>query len=126
MTKQEWARRLRDDTGHHYNCAQSVLIPFSAELGLTPEQAEGLAAHFGGGMGCGGACGALTGALMVLGGLGEDRRSELLREFRAAKGAVDCRELLAAAVQAGTERKVHCDELVSFCVDYLCRITEGR
>jgi C_GCAxxG_C_C family probable redox protein len=50
------------------NCAQTVLITFCEEFGLTSDLALSLAQGFGGGMGHNGlTCGAVTGAYMVLG-----------------------------------------------------------
>ena len=67
MTHLEKAQELRARTDIHFNCCQSVLIPFARELGLTEEQAYAMGAHFGSGMHCGSACGTVTGALMALG-----------------------------------------------------------
>lgn len=50
-----------------YNCAQSVLLAFCEDFGLPKEKAAQLSLSFGGGMGIKEACGALTGAFMVLG-----------------------------------------------------------
>ena len=75
MTRKEDMRALRADTQTHYNCAQAVMVPFAADMGLTREQANALALNFGAGMGCGSVCGAVTGALMALGGLNVPRRS---------------------------------------------------
>lgn len=55
------ARELREDPDVHYNCAQSVLIPFAEEAGLTAEQANAITANFGSGMKIGSVCGAITG-----------------------------------------------------------------
>ena len=123
MTKQEQATALRNDPNTHYNCAQSVLIPFAGELGLTPEQANGLAANFGGGMGCGSVCGAVTGALMALGGLDlpVPKRAELMDQFRETNGSLNCAELISAAAQRGESKKVHCDRVVLECVDFVCK-----
>ena len=114
MNYMEDVRALRADTQTHYNCCQSVLIPFAGELGLTREQAFALGAHFGSGMRHGSACGALSGALMVLGGLGygEQEALELIRAFRQAHGAADCAALLKASRDRGEVRKDHCDGLV--------------
>ena len=81
--------------------------------------------NFGGGMGCGGTCGALVGALTVLGGLGlpQEKRLELIDRFRAENGAIDCAALLEAAYARGEEKKPHCDGLVRQCVEYVCRET---
>ena len=123
MTKNEKMWALRSDPNVHYNCAQSVLIPFAAEMGLTEEQANALALNFGAGMGCGSACGALTGALMAMGGLGlpQEKRAELARAFREHSGGLNCPDLLKASAQQGIERKTHCDGLVEFCLDWVCR-----
>ena len=125
MTRKEDRSALRADTQVHYNCAQSVVVPFARDMGLTRELAYDLALNFGGGMGCGATCGALIGALAVLGGLGQpqEKRLELIRTFRAANGAIDCAALLKAAHQRGEERKPHCDGLVRQCVDFVCRET---
>lgn len=125
MTRKEDMAALRADTQVHYNCAQSVVVPFAQDMGLTRELAYDLALNFGGGMGCGAACGALIGALAALGGLGQpqEKRLELIRTFRAANGAIDCAVLLKAAHERGEERKPHCDGLVRQCVDFVCRET---
>lgn len=122
VTKKEEMLALRSDPAVHYNCAQSVLIPFAEELGITREQANALAAQFGSGMGCGSVCGAVTGALMALGGLGlpTQERSELLRRFRTENGALDCAALLKAAAERGEPRKAHCDRMVEQCLQFVC------
>ena len=82
MTKHmETAHALRGRTDVHFNCCQSVLVSFAADLGLTEEQAFALGSNFGAGMRMGSACGALTGALMALGLMGcdEKKAAELLR-----------------------------------------------
>ena len=49
------------------HCSQSVLAAFADECGITEEQALKLGSCFGSGMRKGEVCGAVTGALMVLG-----------------------------------------------------------
>ena len=114
MDHMEEVRAIRADTSVHRNCCQSVLIPFAGEMGLSKEQAIALGAHFGSGMRHGAACGALSGALLVLGGLGygEEEAAQLIRRFREDHGATDCAALLKAAHDRGEERKPHCDALV--------------
>lgn len=123
MTKREKMTALRNDPSVHYNCAQSVLIPFAEDIGITEEQANDLMLNFGGGMGCGSVCGAVTGALAAMGGLGlpQEKRVELIRQFRNANGALDCAALLKAAVERGEERKAHCDRMIDECMDFVCR-----
>jgi C_GCAxxG_C_C family probable redox protein len=53
-----------------FNCAETILRVANNDLGLgLDKNALLLAAGFGGGMGVGNVCGALTGAIMVLGRL---------------------------------------------------------
>ncbi len=118
MTKLERARQLRADPCVHYNCAQSVLLPFAEALGLDAKQAKDSAALLGGGMQMGSVCGALSGALMALGLLGADKQTAaaLIEDFRALEGSVDCSALLAWAGERGLEQKPHCDALVEKAV----------
>ncbi|MBQ3134893.1 MAG: C_GCAxxG_C_C family protein [Oscillospiraceae bacterium] len=121
MTAMEKARALRGDTNVHYNCCQSVLIPFAEKLGLTPEQANALGAHFGSGMRHGATCGALAGALMAI-GLAKGNSAAaiaLLAQFKQKNGCTDCIGLLNAARERGQVKKDNCDELVYQCVAFL-------
>lgn len=84
MTRMEETEALRARTDVHYNCCQSVLVPFADLCGLDKETAFKLGANFGSGMRHGSTCGAVTGALMVLGlaGKGADEATALMRRFR--------------------------------------------
>ncbi len=90
-----------------YNCSQALLSAYSEELGLDKELGLKISSAFGGGMGCeGDVCGAVTGALMVLGlrygnasaerGQSESygRAKDFLGKFRQRNGSTVCRELL--------------------------------
>ena len=92
-----------------YNCAQAVACAFCQETGIPEEQLRALAASFGGGMGrLREVCGAVSGALLVLGALygGYDpadtaakarhyaRVQEFARRFSKENGHIVCRELL--------------------------------
>ena len=125
MNRMEQTRALRADQAVHYNCCQSVLVPFAQEMGLTPEQAFHLGSHFGAGMRHGSTCGALAGALMVLGMTGGDEKqaAQLIRQFRERHGATDCATLLKESRQRGEERKAHCDGLVYEMVEALDKLT---
>ncbi len=121
MTPMEKARQLREDTNVHYNCAQAVLVAFADRLGLSEEQAFDLGAHFGSGMRHGATCGALTGALMVIGLAKENTAAAvaLLAQFKQKNGCTDCIGLLNAAKERGEAKKPHCDRLVFECVEFL-------
>ncbi len=92
-----------------YNCAQSVVVAFHKELGMTEAQAARLASSFGGGMGrMREVCGAVSGMLLVAGILygyetpGDDvskkehytRVQYLAGQFREQVGSIVCRDIL--------------------------------
>ena len=103
MTRMEETEALRARTDVHYNCCQSVLVPFADLCGLDKETAFKLGANFGSGMRHGSTCGAVTGALMVL------EKNQVL----------DCANLLRLAKERGEERKCHCDRMVYEAVELL-------
>lgn len=93
-----------------YSCAQAVACAFADEMSMDMETAAKLAASFGGGMGrLREVCGAVSGALIVLGALKgyadpEDpdakmahyaRVQDFAARFRAKHETIICRELLA-------------------------------
>jgi len=92
-----------------YNCAQSVVLSFADDLKFSKELAQKMAAGFGGGMGKQQeTCGAVTGAIMVLGLLkGEEVNNndelktaaygsvkDLTRDFVAIYKSTKCRDLI--------------------------------
>ena len=116
MTRMEETEALRARTDVHYNCCQSVLVPFK------------LGANFGSGMRHGSTCGAVTGALMVLGlaGKGADEATALMRRFREKNQVLDCANLLRLAKERGEERKCHCDRMVYEAVELLEELLGGE
>lgn len=114
MDHTEKTLALRADEQVHHNCAQAILVAWAQELGLPPDGAYRLGAHFGSGMRHGSTCGAVSAALMVLGALGYDEKAAgaMLRQFRDDHGALDCATLLSQAKEQGQPRKEHCDGLV--------------
>ena len=93
-----------------YSCSQATLIAFGDLTGLTEGQAAKFSSSFGGGMGrMREVCGAVSGALMVLGlvcGYGDPADAEgkkahyalvqeFARRFKEENGSIICRELLA-------------------------------
>ena len=110
------AKELRACQSPHYNCAQSVLLPFAPDAGMSEEDAFRLAANFGGGMQMGGTCGAFTGGMMALGLWGVDEKTAVQKLIRAMKGnhegTLDCAKLLAKNAETGLPRKPHCDGMV--------------
>jgi len=128
MTHLEKAKELRARTDVHFNCCQSVLIPFAGEMGLTEDQAFALGTNFNAGMRCGSVCGTLTGALMVLGsaGFAPGEADAFLRKFREGHGDINCAVLLKNSHDKGMERKAHCDGLVFEVVEALDQMLAAR
>jgi C_GCAxxG_C_C family probable redox protein len=92
-----------------YNCAQSVLFSFREDLGIDDDLALKIASGFGGGMGGRQeVCGAVSGAIMVIGlkygrGSNDDRAAketayaktkEVMERFSEIHGTYICRQLL--------------------------------
>jgi C_GCAxxG_C_C family probable redox protein len=100
------------------NCAQAILETYAPSMGISKELARRLAAPFAGGMGMGRECGAVTGALMVIGlkygkihdkDPGADWKTfakvaEFVKEFKARHNHTECSRLLK--VDMGTRAGV--------------------
>ena len=114
MNHLDEVKKLRQRTDVHFNCAQSLLCPFAKAVGLTEQKAQALGNFFGSGMLHGSTCGALSGALMLLGmnGAGKEAALREIQDFRQRHAATDCAALLAMAKDKGLVKKEHCDALV--------------
>jgi len=119
-----------------FTCSSAVFSAFSDELGLDGKTAKKIACGFGAGISkSGNICGAVSGAIMVIGlrygktRVGDDAAtdqtrllvSEFLEEFTQRHGSVNCTELLgynlgnASEYQNAREKKLFvtkCPELV--------------
>lgn len=104
-----------------YNCSQAILSAYAEELGIDEKTAISVASSFGGGIArTGKTCGAVTGALMVLGMKqwnSEVEKEEakahvynvsnqLMQEFEARNNALNCEELLGVSVSTPEGRAV--------------------
>ena len=120
MRHVERALELHHIAEPHYNCCQSVVIPFAESLGLDPDAFYQAAAQFG--------SGAVTGGLMALGLLGADNQTavEFQRRFREQAGALDCSDLLRAARENGESQKSHCDRMVAAAVALAEELTAAK
>jgi C_GCAxxG_C_C family probable redox protein len=93
-------------------CSQAILAVYGEPLGLSRGQALRIAAGFAGGMRMAETCGAVTGAIMVLGlrhapedcatrerrGRVYARVLDFLERFRKRNGSAVCRELLGCDI----------------------------
>jgi C_GCAxxG_C_C family probable redox protein len=106
MTKKENAELYFSDG---FTCSQAVFTVFGKESGLTEDQCLKMGTAFGGGMARNQfTCGAVTGALMVIGliygrGLNDgidkkevtyQKSNEFLAEFQKKHGSLVCKDLL--------------------------------
>lgn len=93
---------------NNYNCSQAVFTAFATDFGIPEELALKIATQFGGGARKGEMCGAVSGALMVLGlkyghfhmnapeekATAYQKAEEFMNKFIEKNGTVVCRELL--------------------------------
>lgn len=105
MNKSERALKL---FANGFNCSQAVLTVFAEDFGLDEKLTLMLGTQFGGGARNGEMCGAVSGALMVLGlkyGHYQQDNTEqksrayaiavdYTKRFREANGSIVCRDLL--------------------------------
>lgn len=107
-----------------FNCSQAIFSAFATRLGLPSEIALKLSSPFGGGIAREGqVCGALTGALMVLGlqhgnvdPEGKENTyqiaEEFIRKFKERHGTILCREIIGcdistpAGLQSARDKKL--------------------
>ena len=105
------------------NCAETIMMTYADELGLSESQMKALGTNFGGGMKSGSTCGAVTGALMVLGAFGISD-PHIVGEFQRKmkenhNGMINCFDLLRANAQAGGQKKPHCDGMIKEAIELI-------
>ena len=131
-----------------FHCSQSVLAAFAEECGLSENLALKLGSCFGSGMRKGEVCGAVTGALMVLGALygqydktdtqSRERANEvndkMMNRFARRCGSYICNELLGCDIRTmdgvnyAREHNLFtdfCPKMVAAAVDVLEEIIDG-
>ncbi|MDD2971917.1 MAG: C-GCAxxG-C-C family protein [Lachnospiraceae bacterium] len=124
------AVELRAIVTPHYNCAQSVVLPFAKDAGVSDEVAYQVASNFGAGMKRASVCGAITGGLMALGLFGVDDPQTISAYHRALaerhQSHMDCADLLRTSKEQGMEKKPHCDGMVYECVNLVEEILHEK
>lgn len=117
------------------NCSQIVLSQFCERYHMSKEDAVRIGCGFGGGARAGEICGAVSGAIMVIGlkygnTQAEDliskntcyeKTKEFVAEFRKQNGSIVCRELLDCDIstEEGMQKAKEAQLFQTRCVDYV-------
>ena len=131
-----------------FNCAQAVIGAYADKLGIGEQEAFSIGAGFGGGAGTGELCGAVSGAVMVLGLLtpvdmddpmGSKKRTtalgkEFQKRFVEKFGYLRCHDLLKNPTQASGATPAaqsmgvtnHCRLMIVTAVEILEEMLAGR
>lgn len=131
-----------------FNCAQAVIGAYADSIGIGEQEAYSIGAGFGGGAGTGELCGAVSGAVMVLGLLtpvdvndpvGSKKRTTALskafqKRFAEIFRHLRCRDLLKDPSQADESTPAakalgitkHCDLMVVTAVEILEELLAER
>ena len=107
MTLNEHIERAKELHKSGYNCAQSVLMAFAGETGVTPEISARIGAGLGAGASCGEICGVITGINICMGLRGDSdpkskipamkRSKSLITQFESNNGFLRCKDLKGKA-----------------------------
>ena len=134
---------------NNFNCSQGVFATYATEAGMDEKLALKIATNFGGGARKGELCGAVAGALMVLGLKyghcdADDPEAKAqayavaeayMNRFIDRNGSVVCRELLGCDLTDPADRKIiqeknlfrtRCPELIRSAVQILEEILSER
>jgi C_GCAxxG_C_C family probable redox protein len=110
------------------SCSQAVLGAYCEQLGLDEETAYKIGSGFGGGMHLDQACGAVTGAFMVIGLKFDDDKMkvveatrEFAEKFKERHGSVGCTELIGCDVSTpeGLKEAVKKDLFKQLCPEFV-------
>lgn len=126
----DMAKELRMDSQVHYNCAQSVIIPFAKELGYDEKHVYDMGRALGAGLRAGETCGAIVGGLMVLGIYEQDDPGTVSEYYKRMKenheGMTRCSDLLKANKEKGEDKKTHCDNMVYESINIVTDILKEK
>lgn len=118
-----------------YNCAQAVSAVFAEDYGITQDDILKISCGFGGGMRNAEVCGAVTGAIMVIGmkyGNGEinlpenkincyEKTAAFTNMFNAENKSIICRELLGIDIfkDEGMKKAQEKNLFKTTCIDMI-------
>lgn len=138
------AQQVKEEFIKGYDCSQVVFRYFAERFGISEDEANRIAAGFGGGMLLGSVCGAYTGALMALGlkyghsnsdGLLSQKdvmiakNMQLKEKVTAEFGTVECKKLIGYDVSTpeGLKGALDSGKMLEFCpclVEKVIKIVE--
>lgn len=137
MTKKEIAAEY---FSQGFNCSQSVFATFAEKYGLNKELALKIGCGFGGGMRNAEVCGAVTGAIMVIGLryghiIGDDNDSkslcyqktvEFTTAFKNKNKSIICRDLLGYDISMPEQMDIAAEKglFKTTCVEMICNAVE--
>ncbi len=123
-----------------FSCAPAVLATYCEQFGLGRDPALKIATGFGGGMHLGQTCGAVTGAIMVIGlkygkTKADDQASKaktyevskrFADKFKARYGSIECRALLGCDITTPEGMKEARDKklFTTICAEYVATTAE--
>jgi C_GCAxxG_C_C family probable redox protein len=118
-----------------FSCAPAVLATYCEQFGLERDKALKIATGFGGGMNLGQTCGAVTGAIMVIGlKYGKTKASDqeskaktfeavklFTDKFKARYGSIECKGLLGCDITTPEGSKEARDKKLfsTICAEYV-------
>ena len=107
-------------------CSQAVLSAFCEKYGLDKETAQKISFGFNSGFRCAEVCGAVSGAILVIGlkhgdvkETGNIKTLEYMNQFKEKHGSVICRDLLGCDISTpdGREKAITQNLFTTRCVD---------
>ena len=123
-----------------FSCSMAVLATYCERFGLDKKQAYKISSGFGGGMHLDQTCGAVTGAIMVIGlKYGRTRAddveakmktakmvNEFAKKFKARHGSISCTELIGCNISTleGFEEAKKKDLFKQVCPKYVVSAAE--
>lgn len=137
MTNAERAKAIYKEG---FSCAPAVLATYCEQFGLQRDKALKIATGFGGGMHLGQTCGAVTGAIMVIGlkygktkaddNKAKEKTFEVSKrfadKFRARYGSIECKALLGCDITTPEGLKEARDKklFTTICAEYVATAAE--
>ncbi len=137
MTNAERAKAIYKEG---FSCAPAVLAAYCEQFGLQRDKALKIATGFGGGMHLDQTCGAVTGAIMVIGlKYGKTRADDnkakektfevskrLADKFKARYGSIECKALLGCDITTPEGLKEARDKklFTTICAEYVATAAE--